>query len=81
MVVALPTRIFNDLTQVVKSGLLDNTYRHDYMTAYNICKAAKCDQTAMWIMQNPDEYIRAMHEGMEIDNSQDNQLREIHQLT
>lgn len=81
MAVAVSTRIFNDLTQVVKSGLLDNTYRHDYMTAYNILKAAKCEQTATWVMQHPDEYIRAMFEGFEIDNSQDNQLYEIHQMT
>jgi len=81
MVVALPTRIFNELTQLIKSGLMDNTYRHDYMTAYNIMKGAKAEQTASWIMEQPDEFIRAMYEGFEIDNSQRNQLREIHQMT
>lgn len=80
MAIAVSTRTFNDLTQVVKSGLLDNTFKGDYMTAYNILKAAKAEETATWVMQNPDLFVKAMHEGFEIDNSQQAQLREIHNL-
>ena len=73
--IALDTKIFNQIRQVQKSGKID-MHNREFVIHYLF--SVKCPEAAQWVQENQMAYKMGLLEGFEIDNTQETQLKDIH---
>ncbi len=73
--IELPTKIYNQIRQVQKADHVD---MQDVMFVIHYMHSVKCDEAAEWIQANSIKYLQGLLEGFCVDNSQNQQIRDIH---
>lgn len=77
MVIKLPTDVFNEIDQALKSGSLTETMKYNVVSMFTYFNSVKAFKAAEWLGPNMKNWIIGLREGFEIDNSQEQQLEDI----
>lgn len=78
MAIKVNTKVFNVLNQVQNSVLFDSKKLRDVDLVCWYLRTIKEDHVANWVELNSASYLAGILSGFEIDNSQDEQLKDIH---
>jgi len=78
MAIKVNTRVFNVLNQIIKSTIFTRSEMKNIEAVTSYLETIKEPITAEWITKNKISYLRGLLAGFEIDNSQDEQLKDIH---
>jgi len=74
----LSTKIFNAIHQVLNSTIFTKTELQQPGTVAYYLDSAKEPEAADWIRANHVDYLVGLLEGFEVDNDQEQQLKDIH---
>ena len=76
--IQLPTDIFNAIRQVQLSKIFTREELRQVETVAWYLDSVKENKAADWVRANYVEYLQGLTEGFEVDNSQEQQLKDIH---
>jgi len=78
MAIKINTKLFNIIRQVIKSTVFSISEMRNSETFASYLDTIKEPEAATWVRNNKVDFLRGLLEGFEIDNSQDAQLKDIH---
>lgn len=76
MTVKVPTKVFNALNAYMRTPTQKDLM--NYRLTIFMLESYKEQEAANWVKTHIEKYLEGVCGGFEIDNSQENQLKEIH---